>query len=225
MKRFNEAAGYYPRKQRVPRVVRCPGQRARVASMRPRGITRGNGTMDTVFTCGECGASMRPRGITRGNFAPLRVCRHVWPTASMRPRGITRGNSIGLTRCIKTASRPRGITRGNFCISAIADAGNRFNEAAGYYPRKPSRPRTEGYSHLASMRPRGITRGNGPGRTAGGPGRASGRFNEAAGYYPRKRPRPSAGGGNQRGFNEAAGYYPRKLSYDVQLRGGLLMLQ
>ena len=109
--RFNEAAGYYPRKpdgDKKGRVRLCD------ASMRPRGITRGNLRGLAGFLL-IAQASMRPRGITRGN-SPLTTLTGVANNASMRPRGITRGNTIASARLSKSFGS--------------------FNEAAGYYPRK-----------------------------------------------------------------------------------------
>ena len=112
LRRFNEAAGYYPRKRRA---AAGSGNPCKPASMRPRGITRGN-----LFRLSWLGfpafASMRPRGITRGNVRRARQS-EIALHASMRPRGITRGN------------RPRRRGEQQGCRAG-------FNEAAGYYPRK-----------------------------------------------------------------------------------------
>ena len=62
--------------------------------------------------------------------------------------------------------RPRGITRGNTpppLTDSPAASTPGFNEAAGYYPRKPVE------DVMDEQRPIG--------------------FNEAAGYYPRKQTR------------------------------------
>ena len=108
----------------------------------------------------------------------------------MRPRGITRGNltSANPSNSERLASmRPRGITRGNVhCIAFVMAGAAGFNEAAGYYPRKPPCRNRHRHFHRKC-------------------------FNEAAGYYPRKQATLAAQGSLPVScFNEAAGYYPRK---------------
>ena len=143
-------------------------------------------------------ASMRPRGV-RPAEAPhhaRRVGRHAVmdESASMRPRGVRPAEAPTGTAVVGAAGLPR------------------FNEAAGYVPRKPCVP------------PEAVV-------TRSSPSTATG-FNEAAGTYPAEampvdggirgssasmRPRgvprgsPEAASGTSRGFNEAAGRTPRKL--------------
>ena len=159
--RFNEAAGYYPRK---PEGGSTAGRGHAAASMRPRGITRGNSELESSSEAPYRTASMRPRGITRGNDTPVGSVSFTSP-ASMRPRGITRGNGFCQAtgwRSTHASMRPRGITRGNRrSLPGLRAGQSSFNEAAGYYPRKRSlRQDGSTLGILASMRPRGITRGN-----------------------------------------------------------------
>ena len=130
---------------------------------------------------------MRPRGITRGNRFSTRgrraSGRSFNEAAGNYPRKPhVRGNSSPISVRFNEAAGNYPRKLGYLLQEAAPD--DRFNEAAGNYPRKPRRRRTRHPIHRgfneaagnyprkrqhrhqcagrvgASMRPRGITRGN-----------------------------------------------------------------
>ena len=133
---FNEAAAYQPRKHGPRQSLDLE----RLASMRPRHISRGNGEHPPHGRAADQ-ASMRPRHISRGNtrrtrrLATATTCFN--EAAAYQPR--------------KRARRPLAACRA--C---------RFNEAAAYQPRKHASSAPGRAHHSASMRPRHISRGNLP---------------------------------------------------------------
>ena len=142
-RRFNEAVGYYRRK--LLDVARFMSLLDEVASMRPSDITDGSKRRRRELRNGTVVASMRPSDITDGSVERHAAHRYGQPAASMRPSDITDGS--------RRASRP----------SSHGCHRRSFNEAVGYYRRKPPERRTLLSRALvddASMRPSDITDGS-----------------------------------------------------------------